>query len=421
MPNNVDNLPTLDDFTEKSLLTQEDVKKQADAAAAAQTINNGAAAATTDTAATSKAGDTTVKKGTKKTDTPGADDAAAKAAAEKKAADDKADVAATITPEALAALKAKADADVNSLTPEEQDILIKDGYLMEEEDKTTFWKDVEKIHGIELGDIDFGDVAPDSPEGAAIRDQVLVNKTVADYVEYLKENFPNSYKFLEHESNGGDVNELFNVVKTDYSKIELKADDVDTQKKVLTEFYKSKGFDEKRVARMVEADEDSPEGLLAAAKEALTAQQAAQKAAEEQVKQATAARQQAIEARNNQFRESVKKITDAGTIGNFGITDKKEKEEFYRFAMSNIYSDGKEGYQVVLPIDDTTLMPVLQQLLFAYKKGDLSSYVARTAATQNVKRLVRRVSQDPTKSSSQETNTQANVKKLPTMDAFMAN
>lgn len=414
------NLPTFDDFTESSLASSAQAAKDAaakaaaDAAAAAgsngaatdKNLKDGAAAAAT---AAKPAAAKTAKKADAPADTTG------KAGSKK----DEAAVAA-ITPEALTALKAKADADINSLTDEEAAILVKDGYLEDENaPKETIWDDVEKINGIKL-DIDFGDTDPESPEGIAMRDQALMDHTVENYLNYLRTNFPQSYKLLEHESNGGDIQELFNVTATDYNKIELKADDIETQKLILTEFYKAKGFDDKRVLRMIEADEDSKEGLLAAAQEALTQQKALQKQKEDQVLAATKAKQEAIAARDNQVRGYIKSLTDSGQIGNFALNP-KDRDAFYKFALSNVFSDGKEGYQVVLPINDKSLVPVLQQLLFSFKDGDLTEFVKRQAATDNVRKLKRRVAQDTSKAASAaEDTTQSKVKKLPTLEAFNA-
>jgi hypothetical protein len=417
----VSNLPTLDDFTESSLLTQDDIKPAA-AANADDDDDDGkanpdvskdkgaAAPKKTDTAKATKADavDETKKKAAKK------DEKAEAAKAGAKADDAPKD---SLTEAQYKALTAKADKDVDSLTEEEKTILINRGYLEEDAPATSFWDDVAKVHGLEI-EVDFGDVDPESPQGAALRDQALVDKTVQDYLEYLKTNYPKAYKFLEHESNGGDINELFDVNKVDYSKVELKPENAEQQRKILVDYYKAKGFDEKRATRMMEADEDSEEGLFAAAKIALAEQQAMQKAEEAKVMQAAQERKAQVEARNNQFRGVVKQITEAGQIGNFVIQDKKEKEEFFRFAMGNIYSNGKDGYQVVLPITNETLTPVLQQLLFAYKEGDLSEFVKREAQTQNVRRLKRKVQQATNNSGGQEDNTQSQVKKLPTFDAF---
>lgn len=404
-------LPTLEDFTEQSLLSSDAVKAAAAKAAADSngdavtnklSVDNGAVAVLEKkkaddaaSAAASKAGGTKPKK-----------QAAEQTTSEISEAD-------------LTALKAKADADLTKLTEEEAQILIKAGYLEDENEvRETIWDEVAKINGINL-DVDFGDVDPESAEGIAIRDQVLVDHTVDNYLEYLKNNFPESYRLLEHESNGGDIKELFNARATDYNKINLKQDDVDLQKQILTDFYKAKGFDDKRIVRMIEADEDSPEGLFAAAKEALVTQQTAQKQKEEQIVLATQQQQKAKAARDQQVRDIVQEITNSGQIGNFQLAP-KDKQAFYDFALNNVFSDGKDGYQVVLPINDKTLVPVLQQLLFTYKNGDLSEFVKREAATANVRKLKRRVLQDTSKASSVENTTQSSVKKLPTLEAFNA-
>jgi len=409
-------LPTLEDFTEQSLLSSESVKAAAAKAAADAAGKNGNGTTTppaVDQVATAAA---TLEK--KKQDD--AASAVAQKAGGTKLKKQTADqTTSEISEEVLTALKAKADTDITKLTEEEAEILIKAGYLEDENaPKETIWDDVAKINGINL-DVDFGDTDPESAEGIALRDQVLVDHTIDNYLEYLKNNFPESYRLLEHESNGGDIKELFNARATDYNKIQLKADDVDMQKQILTEFYKAKGFDDKRIVRMIEADEDSTEGLFAAAKEALVAQQAFQKQKEDQIMLTTQQQQQAKAARDEQVRSIVKDITNSGQIGNFQLAP-KDRQAFYDFALNNVFSDGKDGYQVVLPINDKTLVPVLQQLLFTYKNGDLSEFVKRQAATESVRKLKRKVAQDTSRAGSVEDTTQSKVKKLPTLEAFNA-
>ncbi len=406
---NPSNLPTLDDFTESSLLSSAKEIKDAEAAKAGD-----------DDAAAATGGDIVTGTGKAKPAKPAAAKPVDPAKPAKPADAGKPAEIQQLTPEALKVLQDKADTDISTLTEEEAQILIKAGYLEDENAvKETIWDDVAKINGIKL-DVDFGTADPESAEGIALRDQVLMDHTVDNYLEYLKTNFPQSYKLLEHESKGGDINELFNVTAVDYSKIALKEADVDLQKQILTEFYKAKGFDEKRVTRMIEADEDSAEGLFAAAKEALTSQQAFQKQQEQAVIAQTQAKQEAIAARDEQVRGVIRSMAESGQIGNFSIADKKDRAEFYKFALSNVFSDGKEGYQVVLPVNDKTLVPVMQQLLFTYKNGDLTEFVKRTAATENVRKLKRKVAQDTSKAAGQEDNTQSTVKKLPTMDVFNA-
>lgn len=408
----VSTLPTLDDFQESSLLSKSQMATENAATKAAEEAEQAKVAAETKAAEEAKKA--------------GVEDPAIKAAADKKKVDEEAATAKAaedkeknkqISKEDLDALTAKADKDIDSLTEEEVKILI-DNDVLEEKQASTFWEDVNKVNGLDL-DLDFGDVDPESVQGAAIRDKALIDNTLTNYIEHLKNNFPESYKLMEHEANGGKVTDLLPTDRVDYLKIELKEDDKDLQKEVLEDFYKSKGFDDKRIKRLIEADEDSEEGLFGAAKGALTEQQAAQKTHEAKIIAETKQKSEAAKQRDNQFKGVIKEITEAGKIGDFEIKDKKQKSEFYNYLLSNTYFNDKTGnYQVVLPITQESLTPVLQQMLFSYKGGKLDDFVKRAAETKLVRKLQKKVSQDTNKQSTQDNNTQLGVKKLPTLDVF---
>lgn len=408
-------LPTLDDFQESSLLSKSQLEADnaaAEAEAEAEKAKNDAAEKAKTTVSSADAKLTAAQEAEAKKKAEADAEAVRKTAAEATKEKNK-----QISKEALEALIAKADKDVDSLTDEEAQILI-DNDILEEKQTSTFWEDVNKVNGLDL-QVDFGDVDPESVQGAAIRDKALIDNTLVNYIEHLKTNYPESYKLLEHEANGGKITDLLPVDRTDYLRIELKEDDVETQKEVLADFYRSKGFDDKRIIRLIEADEDSKEGLFEAAKGALTEQQAAQKAQEAKIIAETKQKAEAAKARDNSFKSVMKEITEAGKIGEFEIKDKKQKAEFYNYLLSNTYFNDKTGnYQVVLPITQETLTPVMQQMLFSYKGGKLDEFVKRAAETKLVRKLQKKVSQDTNKTSSQENNTQIGVKKLPTLDVF---
>jgi hypothetical protein len=347
------------------------------------------------------------------------DDKAAAEAKKKTDEDKKKTTAKELTPEETEALIKKAEEKPETLSPEERKYLL-DKKLFEE--TTNFWEDVEKEHGIKV-EVDFGDVDPESPKGAALRDQALIDMAVAGQLEYLKNTFPDAYQILEHVSNGGKITDIIKPEETDFTKVTLDKDNKEAQKDLLLNFYKGKGFDAKRAQRMVEADEDSAEGLFAVAQDALkqlsTAQTERIKAVVEQQK----AEKAEVEKRNTALKNTVKQITDSGKLGDFTILSPKDKADFYQFAVKNIYSDGGNGYQVVLPINEKSMIPVLQQLFFGFKEGKLDEFVKREAQTQQVKKLQRRVSQSSFKTGGQEGDGAAaagQTKALPTFDIFKA-
>ena len=75
--------------------------------------------------------------------------------------------------------------------------------------------------GVEL-EVDYGDLDPLSPEGVAKRETALAETAIESQMDYLEKNYPRAYKVLQHEANGGSVEDLFKPGFKDYSKIELE-------------------------------------------------------------------------------------------------------------------------------------------------------------------------------------------------------
>ncbi|UCD07853.1 MAG: hypothetical protein JSW41_02715 [Candidatus Aenigmatarchaeota archaeon] len=248
-----------------------------------------------------------------------------------------------------------------------------------------FFKEVQGITGIEL-EVDYGDSDPLTPEGIAKRDQALASAAIDSQMQYLEENFPRAYRVLQHEANGGNVEDLFKANYVDYSKIELKEDDADQHKRILQEHYMEKGMSESRAKRNIEMDEDSEGGTYQAAKEVLAEKVKKQKDDEDKVlkDQEAAAKQQ--QEYDNQMRKIVEDVATSGKVGNFQIP-KADQKEFYNYALSNISRNPQGGYSFVIPLNSETLDGVLQQAFFAYKGGDLSKLVETKATTKNAQKL----------------------------------
>src|SRR6478735_10872864 len=167
-------LPTLDSFMEVNNLqgspgqTKKVDKEKTDDVVTPVSTNTTSTDTTAATAAKLKADEDAKAK--LRTDAESAEEAKKKLEADKKAALDK-----TKTPEltqaALDALVKKAEEKPETLTAEERQVLI-DKNLFEE--ASSFWEDVERIHGVKVP-VEFGDVDPESAEGAALRDRALMD------------------------------------------------------------------------------------------------------------------------------------------------------------------------------------------------------------------------------------------------------
>ena len=288
----------------------------------------------------------------------------------------------------------------------------------DQQEEETFWADVEKLTGRTV-EVDYGESDPESPEGAAVREEALVQGAINDHLDYLAKIYPREFRALEHASNGGKMEDLYNPAEPDYSKMQVAKEDEDFQKGFMSNYYQKKGFSQAKAKRMVDADEDSDEGLFKATEDALKELSTAQevdrtKTAKEQERSNKASRQEDM-----QMIGTVEKVVQTGKLNNFTVPV-KEKEQFYQFALSHMQRNPNGGYMFVQPVEPSGLEQQLQEMYFTYKKGDLSKIVQREARTENAKRLKRNVGKGSKKKigAGSDDTRQKRKGALPTMDEY---
>ena len=300
----------------------------------------------------------------------------------------------------------------DALTDEEKEAKAK----KEAEEAGSFWGDVEAITGNTV-EVEFGDTDPDSPEGAALREDAAVAQAVTSNLATLEKSYPKSFAALQHEANGGSFEDLLNPETTHYEDIVLDKDNTDQLKGVLKNFYLEKGLTEAKAQRNVEDDEDSDEGLFVNAEAALKEQKATEAAGKEKILADQEAVKVAQGAQDKAFSQQLSAIIAEGTIGNFKVP-KKEAESFYDHVLSQVQRDG-EGYRLTIPLTNDNFNEQLQQLFFGFKKGDLGKYVVKAAQTESSRTLKRNIKKDTT--TAEETATKAREKagkELPTLGEF---
>ncbi len=297
------------------------------------------------------------------------------------------------------------------LTEKEKEELAK----KEAEEETSFWDDVDKITGNSY-EIDYGDVEPDSPEGAVIREEIVTKKAIEENLAYLEEKFPEGFKALMHTSNGGKLSDLFNPSTVDYKALTIEDTNIEGQKAFMKDYYIEKGFSEAKAVRNVEDDEDSEEGLLESFKVALKEKQDNQESATASAFKKQEDFKAGQDAQDKKFGENLSSIINTGKIGNFEVA-KKDAEGFYNHVLSNIQRS-ENGYAVSIPLTNENFQEQLQQMFFGYKKGNLSKFVEANAKTQNVKRLKRSMKKDKKEEFSSEAEKRKYGSKLPTLGDF---
>jgi hypothetical protein len=269
------------------------------------------------------------------------------------------------------------------------------------DEAAAFYSKVSSITGNDV-EVDYGDVDPISPEGVAIRERALVDKTIEDFVERIKNNYPQVYEALEYAHNGGDVEDLFRGQK-DYSKVQIQEDDEDHAKQILTEYYQAKGItSDARIKRMIMADAESEDGLVKTAQGVLKemADAQAQERAEELATQQREA--QAQHARDKKFLESMQQVISTRSLGNFSIPSSRDAAEFFSYVKQHLQRDGQGGYLIITQVDPSQIEQQLQAEYFKYKNGNLEGLIKRKAATAQAQRLRLNVQKSEKKRTSPE-------------------
>lgn len=290
-----------------------------------------------------------------------------------------------------------------------------EGEEEESEPEGVFWDDVEKITGFKV-EVDYKGVDPESPEGAALREEAVSNHAINSFIDEMKEKMPKVYRVFEHALAGGTPEDLYKPGEKDYTTVELKEDDEDHAKSILQEYYHKKGLSKARIERLIEIDEDSEEGLIKTAKtylkEMADAQEESRAARAEEQK--TRAEEQ--KRKDQEFLSTIDGILGTGKIGSF-VLPKKDSTGFNEFIRSKIQRDGKGGYVAVTPLAASELENQLQYEYFRYKQGNLDSLIQHKAKTEQVRKLKRNIDNSkgkPKSSSSGDSGT----KRLRTLKDF---
>lgn len=261
-----------------------------------------------------------------------------------------------------------------------------------------FFAEVEKLTGQEL-DVDYGEVNPLSPQGVALREAAVKEAALDTFLGEIEEKFPMVFRALKHANNGGDIAELFSQVTTrDYTKVSLKEEDTDLAKEILKDYYKSKGVkNEAKIAKLIENDEDSPDGLVKEAAAALEELKAEQTEKSNTILEAQSRKAADDRKRDQILVTAVDEVIDTRDLGGFKIADKGEAAQFRDYVLSNLRKVGEGKYELATQLDSSNLAKALQYQYFQFKKGDLSKIVRQKVDTEGAKRLSLRMKADQDK------------------------
>lgn len=273
-------------------------------------------------------------------------------------------------------LEAIAAKDVKDRTKEEQELFEK------YEDKPTFtvadlYKKVDELAEFEY-EIEYGDVKPDSPEGILLRENVIRDVAVQEYVEQMRATMPRAYEFLTHIANGGKEEEFFAIQNKDFLNVVIDKNDKGAQESILRTALQIKGNSPEQIDAVVTYFKDNGK-LLEQANKELEALQNNQKAVKAKEERDAAEAAKAERAAKQEMYTSIQNSIVSGfdTV----VVPKDEQAAFTKFVAGRVYYD-KGGFVVKKNLDAKELAKELKVAYFEFKGGDLKSLAERTAATK---------------------------------------
>lgn len=268
----------------------------------------------------------------------------------------------------------------------------------EEEPELRLIDDIIRRTGLEFDEEELRGI-DDTEDGIAeLAERIAAKRAEQQLSDYL-EKHPMTRQLLEFEAMGGDPEQFKKVFfpEVDYSKFEIQEEDVDVQKRIISDSLRMKGFSNERITRNLELYEDNGM-LLEEAKDALgelsQIQEGQKQQLLEQQEQNYQQMQQQAQEMWNTISETIQK-SDA--LNNIPLP-KKDKSKFIDF----ITPDAKTGYSKRDEIaNNLTLEDQLTLDLILYHGLDSFSNIidnrTKTSEVRSIKeRLKRSKSQNKT-------------------------
>ena len=258
--------------------------------------------------------------------------------------------------------------------------LIDDGDPADDTDPAQFYAAVEAITG-ESYQVDYGDVDPITPEGVAIRDRVVRQQGALEMETHLKTAYPKGYAYFLHLQSGGTDAEFFaKATPTLPAKVEFEAD-TDAQARMLLNDLTGKGVDPDIAQASV--DKAIKENTLKA--KALALYDVVEQAQQKQVQELNDFNQR----QQNEFNTAVNTLLSTydkviKTEMNLVVPESKQPE-FKKFLQDHTRWDNGKFY--IAQEIGQDMPKLIEQMYYAFIKGDLKSLVERKARTLTTQRL----------------------------------
>jgi len=256
-----------------------------------------------------------------------------------------------------------------------------------EEDSSVVSEIISKL-GYEI-DGDF----EDSTEGIVELTKNVSEKMAEETLDSIFNAHPSVKRHLDFVMNGGNANQFIDSQKeTDYESVEVREDDKESQKKILTDYFVARGDDKAFIGDMIEAYEDK-NALFQKANQAKEALAGAQKQKQDRMleEQRSFAEKQREESEQvwNNVKETVK---SSSNLSGLPISE-RDKSKFISYISDPVTKDGRTQRDL-----DTEKMSLDQKLAadyFLYKK-DFAKFINTKGKTEAAKSLKNRLKSNST-------------------------
>tara|TARA_R110000787_G_scaffold266374_1_gene372458 strand:- start:242 stop:1327 length:1086 start_codon:yes stop_codon:yes gene_type:complete len=231
----------------------------------------------------------------------------------------------------------------------------------------------------------------DTSEGLMKLTQDMGAKVAENQLDELFDKFPLIQKHLQYVLDGGDSQNFMQAYnpKMDYDKMELKNDDLQTQRSVLGEYFKLKGHDKEFIDELLEDYQDNGKLLdkATAAKSALGKMQVKER---EELNAKQASDRKGQELQTQEFWNGVRKTIDESAEFSGIVVPTREKSKFYDYISAPINKTGQTQRDV--DHKDASMDVKLAMDYLMYKGFKLDDIINTKAKTKSAKSLRDKIS-----------------------------
>ena len=233
----------------------------------------------------------------------------------------------------------------------------------------------------------------DTPEGLANLTEDVATQLAEEKMESTLSKFPLVKEHLDYVLNGGESQKFMQAYdpSLDYSKIEVKEDDVRSQKAILGDYFTVKGHDQEFIKELLEDYEDT--GKLH--NKAMQAKDALAKVQVKQREDMVVSQRETVEGQQKELRQYWEGVADtlekSKDFAGLSIPE-REKGKFYSYLSSPINKDGHT--QRDLDHSNAQMEQKLAIDYLMYKGFNLEQIINTKAKTKATKSLREKISRN---------------------------